>query len=277
MASSNLVGELYEGSHPPLISKKLFDRAQQVLVQRSKPLIRGKITYPFIGLMRCAECGCMITAETQKGHVYYRCTKKRGPCGQKLLRGEVLLDQFRNAILKVYVDDETTTKIVERWNALNDGSSKASLSQSRHIEAQLKASDEKMERLLDLYIAREIGPEEYQRKKAKLLNDKQALKEQRGEIEKGRGGWLEPAKAFLATCNHAHSVAWQENPPAQKALLKNCGSNFVLKDRTICFSYQPPFDLVAKTDPQKDWLGGEDSNLVTQIQDSDDPRDHPMI
>lgn len=35
-----------------LISKKLFDRVQQVLVQRSKPLIRGKIAYPFVGLMR---------------------------------------------------------------------------------------------------------------------------------------------------------------------------------------------------------------------------------
>ena len=259
-------GELYEGSHPPLISKKLFDRAQQILAQRSKPLIRGKITYPFIGLMRCAECGCMVTAETQKGHVYYHCTKRRGPCGQQFLREEALLDQFKTAILKVYVDDETTKKIVERWYALSEGSSKASLFRSRQIEAELQACDEQMERLLDLYITRGIGSEEYQRKKAKLLGGKQALKEQRDEIGTGGGGWFEPAKTFLSDCNRAYSVAWQENPPAQKAFLKNCGSNFLLNDRTICFSYLPPFDLVVKNAASKEWLGDEDSNLDRQSQ-----------
>jgi hypothetical protein len=111
-----------------------------------------------------------------------------------------------------------------------------------------------MECLLDLYIAREIGPEEYQRKKARLLNDKLVLKERLSEIEKGGGGWLEPAKTFLTTCNDAHFTAWQENPPAQKAFLENLGSNFVLKDRTLSFSYASPFHLVAQSDPQKNCL-----------------------
>ncbi len=201
-------GEHYEASHPPLVSKKLFDRVQEVLAQQSKPMKRDRIKYAFLGLMRCAECGCMITAETQKGHVYYPCTKKRGPCGQKFLRKEALLEQLRNAILKIHVDDETSKKIVERWEAFAEDSSQASASRSRQIEDELKACDEKMERLLDLYIAREIGPEEYQRKKGKLLDEKQALKEKLGEIESGGGGWLELAKTFLSACNQAYSVAW---------------------------------------------------------------------
>ncbi|MFH1219251.1 MAG: hypothetical protein V1694_02210 [Candidatus Eisenbacteria bacterium] len=61
--------------------------------------------------------------------------------------------------------------------------------------------------LLDLHAARQLEPEEYQRKKVELLNEKQALKENLAEIEKGSGGWLEPAKAFLTTCNHPRSVA----------------------------------------------------------------------
>jgi hypothetical protein len=49
-------------------------------------------------------------------------------------------------------------------------------------------------------------------------------------------------------------LSWQEYPPAQKAVLKKIGSNFLLKDRTVRFSYQSPFDLVAKTIPAKNWL-----------------------
>jgi len=40
-------GEHYEGSHPPLLSKKLFDQVQQILAQQSKPMKQGRITYPF--------------------------------------------------------------------------------------------------------------------------------------------------------------------------------------------------------------------------------------
>ena len=31
-------GELFEASHPPLVSKKLFDRVQEVLAQKAKPM-----------------------------------------------------------------------------------------------------------------------------------------------------------------------------------------------------------------------------------------------
>jgi hypothetical protein len=64
-----------------------------------------------------------------------------------------------------------------------------------------------MERLLDLYIAREIGPEEYERKKARLLNDKLVLKQRPSEIEKGGGGWLEPAKGKSFGFNGHHGFA----------------------------------------------------------------------
>lgn len=249
-------GEHYEASHPPLITKVLFDRVQRVLAQRSKPMMRGKITYPFIGLMRCGECGAMITAERQKGHVYYRCTKKVHPCSQRFLREEALLAQIGTTISKVAVDMETRDKVLNRWENQVSEASNASLSRSRQIAQRLQACDEQMERLLDLYVAREIIAEEYQRKKAKLLNEKQELKEALGEIERGGGGWLEPAKAFLTTCHDASSVAWQENPAAAKQFLRTVGSNFALNNRTLCVAYNSPFSLVVQREGWTEWLPG---------------------
>ena len=247
-------GEHYEGSHPPLISKVLFDRVQQVLEQRSRPQRRGKVAFVFVGLIRCSECDCLITAEVQKGHTYYRCTKKRGACSQRYLREEALLAQIGEAVLKVSIDAETKDKILNRWESQVSEASNASLSRSRQIAQRLTQCDEQMERLLDLYVAREITAEEYQRKKAKLLNQKQELKEALGEIERGSGGWLEPAKVFLTTCHDASSVAWQENPAAAKPFLKTVGSNFTLNHRRLCVTYGLPFELVAQTDPRNDWL-----------------------
>ncbi len=55
--------EIYEGSHPPIITKGLFDRVQQVFEQRSNPTREKTYHFTFRGFIRCGECGRMITAE----------------------------------------------------------------------------------------------------------------------------------------------------------------------------------------------------------------------
>ena len=114
--------------------------------------------------------------------------------------------------------------------------------------------DAKLERLIDIFIDRQITQEEYAKRKSKLLNDKKDLEGKLKEIEKSGGGWLEPAKQFVTTCNQAGSVAWQGNPSAKRAFLKNLGSNLILKDRTLLFKRAYPYELVAKISPSNDWL-----------------------
>jgi hypothetical protein len=50
----------------------------------------------------------------------------------------------------------------------------------------------------------------------------------------------------MYTCNQAGSVAWQGNSSAKRAFLKNLGSNFTLKDRTLLFSSKKPFSCIAE-------------------------------
>lgn len=58
-----LKGELHEGSHEPLISRDLFERVQEVMARRGKGHTKRRHTFPFLGLVRCGECGGAITAE----------------------------------------------------------------------------------------------------------------------------------------------------------------------------------------------------------------------
>ena len=94
-------GETYEGTHEPIITKKLFDKCQEVMRGRGKPK-KTKRYFVFRDLMmRCDECGRMITAETHKGFIYYRCTKRNTNCPKKYLREEELAAQIKRAIQKV--------------------------------------------------------------------------------------------------------------------------------------------------------------------------------
>ena len=98
--------EMYTGEHEPIISKELFDKVQCAMSNRGKKKRKRKHEYIFTGFMKCGSCGCAITAEKQKGHIYYRCTKKKGKCSEKYLREDLLVKQFEKLISTVSLSDE---------------------------------------------------------------------------------------------------------------------------------------------------------------------------
>lgn len=102
----SFAGEVYKGSHKPLITKALYERVQEVMKDRSKPNRKRKRHFIFRGLMRCGECSAMITAEVQKGHIYYRCTKRKGRCSQRYIREEALTKQIRERLKEVAINKE---------------------------------------------------------------------------------------------------------------------------------------------------------------------------
>jgi DNA invertase Pin-like site-specific DNA recombinase len=72
-------GQLYTGSHIPLLSKSQFEQVQKRLGQ-TQPTKNHKRNFPYIGVMRCGACGLSITAETKtkpsgKQYTYYQTQK----------------------------------------------------------------------------------------------------------------------------------------------------------------------------------------------------------
>src|SRR3989338_795894 len=71
--------------------------------KRGKQKEIRKHNFSFLGLMKC-KCGASITAETQKGFIYYRCTKKKGLCKEKhFLREEMLTDQIKSFLCRAKI------------------------------------------------------------------------------------------------------------------------------------------------------------------------------
>jgi DNA invertase Pin-like site-specific DNA recombinase len=107
-------GELHQGSHKPMISKKLFDKIQQALKNNGKPRKKkNKKPFLFLNFAKCGECGYSITAERhikKSGleFIYYRCTKKSKTikCRQsRFLREEKLAEQIKEHCQKVSLPD----------------------------------------------------------------------------------------------------------------------------------------------------------------------------
>ena len=258
-------GEVYEGTHEPVITKKLFDRCQQVMRMRGKPKEPQTERFVLRGLLRCGECGRMITAELQKGHVYYRCTKRLTNCKQKYVSEEELAAQISKFIQKVSLCDEWTKKIIEEFERDRNTSLHSGEAQQQNLKVKVKEMDDKISKLIDIYLEDTITLEEYQRKKEDFINEKRKLQESAKDFAAGSADWFEPARELVTLFNRAEYAVKEGNLESQKEFLEKIGSNFILKERRLVFSSEASLRVLIETAPYPSWRRGRDSNPGTRL------------
>lgn len=96
--------------------------------------------------------------------------------------------------------------------------------------------EQKIEKLLDLYIAGgALTIEEYQAKKQKLFNEKLEIEQRIRDFEQSGNNWLEPMREMIFEAKQAKILLSQGNNQQAREFLKNVGLNFILKDKKFNF------------------------------------------
>jgi len=228
-------GEIYEGKHKSIITKKLFDSVQEVMSRKSKPHSKGLKPFLYRGFFRCGECGCFITTETQKGHNYLRCTKRKNPCDQRYVREDIITSQIQKEIKKVSLPDDWTSWMIEE-NAKDQSSEiQSSTLFADKTKADIYLLDSKIEKLMNAYLESVLSLEEYREMKNKLVNEKQLLKEKLSAFEQKANNRFELTDKFLKANVYNMELANEKTNEEILHLFKKVGSNFKIKDRTVFF------------------------------------------
>ncbi len=225
-------GEIFEGKHEPIISKKLFDSVQEVMMRKSKPKSRGLKPYLYRGFFRCGECGCFITIETQKGHNYLRCTKRKNPCSQKYVREEIITSEIQKEIKKVSFPDDWASWMLNENRKDMLSKAQSSMLFTDNTKADISLLDSKIEKLMNAYLENALSLEEYRDMKNKLVNEKQLLKEKLSAFEQKANNRFELTEKFL---KYNMELANEGTNEEKLHLFKKVGSNFQIKDRTVFF------------------------------------------
>jgi site-specific DNA recombinase len=238
-------GELYEGRHDAIISKELFDRVQERMTRKCKPNKRKPAYFVFRGLMYCGECGCLITAEKQKGHHYYRCTKRKGNCSQPYVREEALTEQITEHFRRTGLQENHAEWLVgeiekEKSHALGEENVRGEL-----LTQEIKALDEKIDLLMTGYLAQAISLPEYQAQKNKLMEVKQRLKDELAAARQTNETWFEPAIRFVNDCGTAAKFTTGGDLEEIKGFLQKIGSNFLLRDKRLALTPRDEWEIVS--------------------------------
>ena len=187
-------GEVFIGAHQPIISKALFNKAQEILDGKRSKKIR-KHNIPFRKMIKCLHCGYSLIGEVQKGHIYYRCHTKN--CPTNPTRQEKVVHSLTQFISDIAISSAQLDKIKKIIYSLNQIDKKGIKKKLKGLKFKLIALDEKLSKLMDTLIEGLIENELFLQKKQQLINEKIEIREKVDRINQDKGDSRKLITKFL--------------------------------------------------------------------------------
>ena len=195
---------------------------------------------PFMGLLKCAECGSCITAErhtrkylngNSQTFYYYRCTKKHGPCNQGYLNADDIEPQIKNYIARLELSPrfgDWFKKVLKRRNQQEFDFSRK---QKELLTRRLIDIDTRKENLYGMKIEDLLDEDEYQVKKRDVLVEEAELKEQQSRSTTIY--WEEVIDQAVDFAVNVNKYFSQDDNNIKNFVLKILGSNLLLNDKKL--------------------------------------------
>ena len=242
--------KLHKGIHAPIVSKKMFDDIQEIMFPKARHNVTPR-NFIFRGVLTCGECGLSITAETQKGHHYYRCTKSKGSkkCSQKYLREEKLAIQISKELKKLKFDSKTLDLTVQATKEKEQKNFNFHEEERKRNQELLTRNKRLQESLVDKFIEEKISEKIYDNKLAKYKDEEATLEDFINRDKDKCENVIEKMEMIAKFTKLANTIFINGTDEIKKEVVSIIASNIVIKDQKITnFSLKEPFVWLLKND-----------------------------
>lgn len=254
----------FQGKHEPMITEKEFDIVQKLLGRDGRPRSQSH-KFAFTGLMRCGNCGAMITAEEKFKHqkngnthyyIYYHCTKRKDEhCPERMVEVGELMGQINKVIDGLQISERFKNWALKYLHVIrqNEANNNEIIIENRHKE--LEYIIKQLDALLLKYISPEnsngeiISVEEYQNSKKGLLKRKNDLESQLNVQGKEIEDWLALSEKTFNYLRYATIHFNKGDIDTKKTIFACLGSHFELKDQKITVTLRKLFESMLKDLP----------------------------
>lgn len=225
-------GQVYDGIHEPLIDTATFTRVQDVKAGRAGKKLT-KHNHLYRGLFRCGLCDAPMTAEKQKGIIYYRCHTPA--CATKTVREEDITREVEHALASLQWSENDAATMIASFNDLLTGQT-CSDSQ-RSLDLRIDQVKARQQRLTDLLIDGTITSDEHSARKRSLTLELRTLEEERDNATKNHLSGDELAK-FLELMKSLVLLHRSAKPAEKRMMVQNCFSNRTVQGKNLCLEPQ---------------------------------------
>lgn len=260
-------GTLHQGKHQPMITEEQFWQVQHLLGRKGRARPKEKL-FAYTGLMRCGECGSMITAEEKykksprdgllRHYVYYHCTRKRKlhpACRQPSIEVKELEKQIRHVLEPMSIDDRLLDYGLKYLRKLSEQEVVDRTTIYASAQSAYESIQKQLDELLNIRLRGQIEDEDFDTKRIQLQKERQRLKDKLEDNEGRADRWLEMAEQTLTFARCLQDRFDVSTPDEKRVILETVGSNLVLKDKKLHFEPVAPFCIIKKTSKISIWRG----------------------
>ncbi|MBP9782144.1 MAG: recombinase family protein [Candidatus Pacebacteria bacterium] len=252
-------GEWYRGKHEPMVTEDEFEQVQMLLgnKKRPRPLTRR---FAFTGLMRCGNCGAMITAEEkikrQKNgnvhqYIYYRCTKRIDEkCPEKTVELKELTGQIDLLIRGLTISDKFAAWAIRYLHEVRQNEAKSHEEMFTNKQKRLTDVAKQMNNLLLKYTSSEnstgdlINDTEYKTLKLALTREKSALEGDLQTQSKEMERWIELSERTFHFARYASTWFEKGDLETKRAIFACLGSDLIVKTQKLNIQLHKPFQFI---------------------------------
>ncbi|MFR7592401.1 MAG: recombinase family protein [Longibaculum sp.] len=239
-----------ENAIPPILSKELFDRAQQKRMKNKKGVRQksSKRTYLLTGKVECACCGHSMTGNVhinkQNGKKYeyraYRCNnqQKAEKCHNKEISATDLESLVIEVLRKKLFNEKVADELFESFQELLKNDENNDKNKITNLKKELKGKETEKENLMLLLDKGRLLDDIFDRielKNKEIKNIEKSIAEL--EVNKKE---LISYKEFKKIIKKANNLLSSENPAIIRELIDKYIEKIVVsnEDVTIFFGYQ---------------------------------------
>ena len=157
-------GAIYKGVHEPIVSARVFEQVRALREGKAHKKVTRR-NHKYRRLLKCSLCSYSLTAELQKGRVYYRCHQRK--CPMKTIREDCIENAFETFLRSHTIDERLLLFTKERFLEWIDAGNVDPA--ARRAPLEINKLDAKLSRLTDKLIDDLIDNETFQHKKKEIL------------------------------------------------------------------------------------------------------------
>jgi site-specific DNA recombinase len=176
ISHSTLDGQLVEGKHPPIVSKDLFLKVNDVLTQNPQGYKqeKEKEALPLKRFLKCAECGTNYTGYYRKNKniYYYKCNKTGCKCNRN---ANALHESWKSLLAEYTIDPNILETIEVRIREYFLEIDKAGQKNENDLKVKLEEINRKIELIQERFALDEISKELYDRFLPKYIEERKEL------------------------------------------------------------------------------------------------------
>lgn len=252
-------GNWYKGKQEPMITEEEFDRVQKLLGREGRPRPKEH-RFAFTGLMRCGNCGAMITAEEkikrQKNgnihyYIYYHCTKRKDEnCPEKMIELKDLTTKIDTLLKSLSISEKFKSWAIKYLHEIRQNEAQSNEVILENKQETLLQITKQLDNLLIKYTSPEnesgqlITDQEYQALKSQFLNQKASLESELKTQGKTIEEWVELSERTFKFARYARIWFAKGDMDTKRAIFACLGSHLVIKDQKLNVELHPYFKVI---------------------------------